>query len=240
MITAQEYLGQISADGEWSTKPGMLQSISWRGLVSELQGKLDEALYYYQKYLLDWKKYSLYYFECSVLTGIGRIKYSQKQYSEMPDLLKRAEILAQQYEYNDHLASLRLTQAHIAWDGNLPEWGSGFEAVLHYYQHALIYALRFNRFLLDEVLWGGGVCTPLRPIIPNCQEHGDEGRRMLTALRDWWQTGVNDIGVARPDTISPIPEGIRLLEAERLARQREPGDGSPQLTVLKRIESALN
>jgi len=37
---------------------------------------------------------------------------------------------------------------------------------------------------------------------------------MLIALRDWWQTSVNDIGTPRPDTISPIPEGIPLLEAE--------------------------
>ena len=46
-------------------------------------------------------------------------------------------------------------------------------------------------------------------------ERGEEGRQMLIALRDWWKTGVNDIGTPRPDTISPIPEGIPLLEAER-------------------------
>jgi hypothetical protein len=37
---------------------------------------------------------------------------------------------------------------------------------------------------------------------------------------------VNDIGVSRPDTISPVPEGIPLLKAERIAHEREPGDGS--------------
>jgi hypothetical protein len=62
---------------------------------------------------------------------------------------------------------------------------------------------------------------------------------MLTALRDWWQTGVNDIGTPRPDTISPIPEGVTLLEAERIARDREPGDGSPQKSVVEQIERAL-
>jgi hypothetical protein len=46
---------------------------------------------------------------------------------------------------------------------------------------------------------------------------------MLIALREGWQTGLNDIGMPRPDTISPIPEGIPLPEAERIARQREPG-----------------
>lgn len=62
---------------------------------------------------------------------------------------------------------------------------------------------------------------------------------MLMTLRDWWQSGVNDIGTPRPDTISPIPEGLPLLEAERMARQREPGDGSPQKSVLEQFNTAL-
>jgi len=36
-----------------------------------------------------------------------------------------------------------------------------------------------------------------------------------------------------------IPEGIPLLEAERLARELEPGDGSPQQTVVEKIQAAL-
>jgi hypothetical protein len=51
--------------------------------------------------------------------------------------------------------------------------------------------------------------------------------------------GFDDIGTPCPDTISPIPEGIPLLEAERIAREREPGDGSPQKTVTEQIEAAL-
>ena len=50
---------------------------------------------------------------------------------------------------------------------------------------------------------------------------------------------VNDIGTPHPATISPIPEGIPLLEAERIAREREPGDGSPQQTVIEKIDAAL-
>jgi hypothetical protein len=96
-----------------------------------------------------------------------------------------------------------------------------------------------NRFLLDEVLSGRPQGTPLRPMIPYCLARGDEGRQILTALRDWWKTGVNDIGTPRPDTISPIPDGIALLEAERIAREREPGDGAPQKSVVEQIEAAL-
>lgn len=51
-------------------------------------------------------------------------------------------------------------------------------------------------------------------------ERGEAGRRMLIALRDRWQTGVNDISTPCPDTISPVPDGIPLLEAERIARKR--------------------
>jgi predicted nucleotidyltransferase/tetratricopeptide (TPR) repeat protein len=184
-------------------------------------------------------------FRVWALTGLTRVKHAQGDYPAIPPLLAEAEGLAQQYEYNDHLASLRLTQGHIAWEGNAPTWENGFDAALRYYQHALIYALRYNRFLLDEVLSGRPQGTPLRPIIPECLKRGEEGRRMLIALRDWWQTGVNDIGTPRPGTgvssnaptISPIPEGIPLLEAERIAREREPGDGTPQKSVVEQIES---
>jgi len=97
-------------------------------------------------------------------------------------------------------------------------------------------------YLLDEALSGGEQSTPQRPIILQCLERGKEGQRMLIALRDWWQRGVNDIGTPQPDTISPIPEGLVLLEAERIARQREPGNGSPQKSVVEQInfEAPLN
>jgi hypothetical protein len=177
----------------------------------------------------------------AALTGLIRVKHAQGDYAAIPPLLAEAEQLAQQYEYNDHLSSLQLTQGHIAWEGvgQVSNLSYGFDAALRYYQHALIYALRYNRFLLDEVLSGRPQGTPLRPIIPECLKRGEEGRRMLIALRDWWQTGVNDIGTPRPDTISPIPEGIPLLEAERIARERESGDGSPQKSVVEQIEAAL-
>ena len=62
---------------------------------------------------------------------------------------------------------------------------------------------------------------------------------MLVALRDWWQSGINDTGTSRPDTISPIPESIPLLEAESIAREREPGDGAAQVSVLEQINRAM-
>ena len=217
---------------------GIPELLVYLGTLSELEDKKWRAAHYYLR-ALDMRWTGRRYFECGALTGLVRVKHAQSDYAAIPTLLAEAEQLAQQYEYNDHLASLRLAQGHIAWHGKAPSWDNGFDAAQHYYQHALIYALRYNRFLLDEVLSGRPQGTPLRPIIPYCLERGQDGQRMLIALHDWWKTGINDIGTPRPDTISPIPEGIPLLEAERLAREREPGDGSPQKSVVEQIEAVL-
>jgi len=154
-------------------------------------------------------------------------------------ILHEAEALAQQYAYNDQLASLRLTQGHLAWDGTIAEWGQGFDTALHFYQLALVYAMRHNRFLLDEVLSGHPQETPLRSILLHCQERGEEGKHMLQVLHDWWQSGSNNIDIAGPDSFSRIPDGISLLESERLVRQREPGDGSPQRMITEQLGELL-
>ena len=218
---------------------GIQEILNGLGVTSEDgQSWVAAETYYRESQDLRWV--GRRYFDSGALTGLVRVKHAQGDYAAIAALLTEAEQLAQQYEYNDHLTSLRLTQGHIAWDGHIPEWGNGSDGALRYYQHALTYALRYNRFLLDEALSGRPQGTPLRPIIPHCLERGEEGRRMLIALSDWWQTGLNDIGTPRLDTISPIPEGIPLLEAERIAREREPGDGSPQRTVLEQIDAALS
>jgi hypothetical protein len=152
-------------------------------------------------------------------------------------LLEQAEPLAQQNEYNDHMASLRLTQGHLAWDDEQTGENLRFDAALHCYQQTLVYALRYNRFLLDEVLTGCAQGTPLQSIIPHCRKRGKEGQRMLLELHNWWQSGSNDTGVPGPDSISQIPEGISLLEGESLARLREPGDGTPQQTILEQLDN---
>jgi tetratricopeptide (TPR) repeat protein len=218
---------------------GIQEPLIWLGVTAEIQNNWTDATARYQSNT-NWKWCGRHHFNCSALTGFTRVKHAQGDYADIPRLVAEAEQLAQQYEYNDHLASLRLTQGHIAWEGNALTWDNGFEAALHFYQRAVIYALRYNRFLLDEVLSGRPQGSPLQSIIPHCLGRGEEGRKMLLALLDWWQTGVNDIGTPRPDTISPIPEGIPLLEAERLAREREPGDGSPQKSVIEQIEAALS
>lgn len=219
-------------------KFGLLEIVYWLGLLEEVQQHLEIAEAYFRE-CSEWKWYGRLYFNSASITSLTRVKLAQSDYVTIPPLLTEAEQLAQQYEYNDHLASLRLTQAHIAWDGHIPEWGKGFEPAFEFYKLALVYALRYNRFLLDEALSGRHQGTPLGPIIPGCLNRNEVGRKMLSALREWWLTGKNDVGAPRPDTISPIPENIPLLEAEEIAREREPGDGSPQKTVIEQIDAAL-
>jgi len=199
--------------------------------------KLDESRQYFE-HALSLSKDRPYYIAQSVM-GLLQVDIASSELQGISDKAQQVEELSINFVYYDHLARLRLLQAHIAWEGSIPEWGRGFDSALGLYKQALIYALRYNRYLLDEVLWGDGVTTTLQPIVSHCLERGEEGRRMLVALRDWWRTGVNDIGVPLKDVYQPIPEGIPLLEAERIARKQELGDGKIQKTVMERIDEAL-
>lgn len=241
---AEEHLNQsLSVKRRVQDKIGIPELLNWLGEICEVKATRTEenqvatlttAEDYYRQSLE--RRVSRFYFECGALTGLVRVNHAQDDYAAIPPLLAEAEQLAQQYEYNDHLASLRLTQAQTFEVSR--QHLEGLTA-LDYFKQAMVHALRYNRFLLDEVLSGRPQGTPLHPIIPHCLERSEEGRRMLLALRGWWRTGVNDIGTPRPDTISPILEGIPLLEAERIAREREPGDGSPHESVVEQIEQAL-
>jgi len=235
---AEEYLSQAVTLGQ-KLHTHLDASLLYLAATYEALRDIDKAEYYYQLLYQESHQIDRNYYESGALSSLARVKYAHHDYTAIPSFWTQASLLAQQYEYNDYLASLYLTRGHTIRDGLIPEWESGFDSALHYYQLALTHALRFNRFLLDEVLSGREQGTPLQPIILHCLERGKEGQRMLIALRDWWQSGTNDTGTPRPDTISPIPEGISLLEAERIARQREPGDGSPQTSVLEQINAAL-
>lgn len=218
---------------------GIPEILNWLGELFEVRREWSRAASYYE-----WPQTTSHYdqslklrsigrrnFECGAFVGLARVRHAQKDHESLLPLIAKAESLAQQFEYNDHLASLSLMQAQLMWGG--PD-------ALRYFQCALIYALRFNRLLLDEVLSGRPQGTTLSPIISYLGERGEEGRQMLVELREWWHAGVNDTSTHRIGSISPIPEAIPLLEAERIARRREPGDGLPQKTVIKQIDQALD
>ncbi len=235
-VKAEQNLGiALTIKREVQDTLGIPEVLIWLGELYEIQKIWDKAEDCYRQCLEDYKV-GRPYFDSWALTNMVRVKYSQYQYDSIPSFFNQAEELAQQNEYNDHLASLYLTQGHVVWDDHIPDWESGFEAALRCYQHALIYALRYNRFLLDEALQGN-VHTAFQPIIPHCLEKGEEGHRMLATLREWWKKGNNDIGTPRPDSISPIPERISLLAAETMARQQfEPGNGILQRSVIEQLQ----
>jgi tetratricopeptide (TPR) repeat protein len=203
----------------------------WYGSIYQNNKEWDQAERHYRLFL-DINNYpaNRYYHRCSAYLGLIQVKHAQGNIAAIPTLSTEAEQLAQQYEYNDHLASLRLIQGHLALEA-----GKENEAI-SFYQKAIIYALRYNRFLLDDLLSGRTQGAALQPIIPYCLEYGEQGRKILSTLRDWWKIGVNDVGTSRPDTISFIPEGIPLLEAEKIAREHEVGDGSMQKDVIGQFE----
>lgn len=134
---------------------------------------------------------------------------------------RQVEEWSTRYSHFDHLASLALLQGHIVWDRGLapPEWGSGSRAAFSHYQNACRFALRYNRYLLDEILQDS-LSKTLPAIIPHCLARKRDGRKMLEKLRDWWE---ND------DT---------LVLDERAARDREPGEG--QRSFVARITEALD
>jgi hypothetical protein len=163
------------------------------------------------------------YFHCEALAGLVRVRAAQGRKAEVAPLAAAAEKIAVRYEYNDILASLELSHGHLSRDDDV---------ALARYQQALAHALRFNRFLLDEALTGRTEGTVLQPVIPACLERDPQ---MLGALAAWWRGAANDIG---GETVSPLPPGAALVDAEREARAREPGAGAPQRTVVEQLESA--
>jgi ATP/maltotriose-dependent transcriptional regulator MalT len=210
----------------------------WSGQLAEARGSWEDAERSYAA-ALDPRGVRRHYFECAALAGLARVRAVGGRDEECVDPATQAEELARRFRYNDHLAGLRLFQGHLAWDGRVASWTGGEQATERLYRAALVHALRFNRFLLDEVLTGRPQGSVFTALIPHCLERGPDGRRVLASLAAWWRDGTNDIEGAEADVISPIEAGVPLVDAERVARGREPGPGDPQSWVIERIEAAV-
>lgn len=217
---------------------GMPELLYWLGEIHERLGKLKEARDLYEE-CLKFRNVGRRYFESSALTGLVRLAYALGQ--NIQDYTQEAEQLARHYEYNDQLAWIRLIQGHSAWDNPVSDRKQAFEEALRFYQAALVHAVRYQRFLLDEVLSGRPQGLAWHAIIPHCLQRGDEGRSMLSRLSAFWQNGLNEITIqagrndGSEESISLIPAGIPLRDAERIAREGEPGDGSHQPLVLEQL-----
>ncbi len=205
------------------------------------QRNLLEAARYYNLCLATARAVNSRSFECLGLMGLLNVSYRLGDIEQVEKLAKEIEELGQIHQYDRHLAELYLIQGHVVWDSKSSKWENRYGSALRFYQRSLIFAMHYNRFRLDCVLSGAEESRYRmpEPIISRCLERGEEGRQMLIALRDWWQTGINDTYTVGPDDIPRIPQNIPLLDAERIARQREPGDGAPQTTVVEMLEQAL-
>ena len=203
-------------------RTGLPEVHVWRGRIHELRSEWDAADAEYDS-ALKLESAGRNYFHCDALAALVRVRAAQGREAEIGPLVAAAVELAVRYEYNDILASLQLSQGHLA----------AGDGALAWYERALVHALRFNRFLLDEVLGGRAEGTVFRPVIPACLER-DPG--LLDALKARWQAAANDVG---DKTVSPLPAGATLVDAERAARLREPGTGDVQRTVVEQLESAV-
>ena len=219
-------------------KLGVPEVLCWLGELYELRHDFSHAREYYRRCVEEWGWVGRQHFRCGALIGLARTSTILGDYSGIASWLSQAETLAERFEYNEHLAAIQLLRGRLLWQAQVPGPTGGFDAVLRCYQNALIHALRYNRFLLDEALSGKPKGSALLPIIPTCLDQ-HEGHRMLSELRDWWLAGRNTVGTSRAATVSRLPEDLPLLQAEEMARDQEPGDGSPQRCVTDQIESCL-
>jgi tetratricopeptide (TPR) repeat protein len=217
---------------------GVPELLCWLGERCELRHDFPEAREYYRRCVEEFGWVRRWHFHCGALIGLARTSYILGDYSALSAHLSEAEALAERFEYNDHLAALYLLRGYMAWQGRAPGLGDGFELVLESYKAALVYALRFNRFLLDEALSGKPKGSSLLAIIPTSLARKD-GRGMLAELRTWWLTERNTVGSPRAGTVSQLVENTPLIEAEQTARSLEPGDGTPQSSVIDQIDRCL-
>ena len=217
---------------------GMPEVHVWLGLGAELEGSAVTAERAYRHALVD-DAVGRRYFACTALTGLARVTADQGRHDECADVVARALEIVRRYDYNDLAASLLLTRAQLAWEGRagprtIPKRAQGDA------RDALVHALRFNRFLLDEVLVGRAGGSVLRPLVADWSGRGSGGRRALEDLRTWWATGRNELDDEPPSSVSTLERGMQLVDAERLSRQNEPGTGDPQRTVLEHLDAALS
>ncbi|HEX9989030.1 MAG TPA: tetratricopeptide repeat protein [Chloroflexia bacterium] len=238
---AEKYLLEsLKLKHELSDTPGVLEPIIWLGALAEMRRDYTKALSYYEQYS-EWTWYGRYYFECQSLLGLIRVHFELGKDVTTRTLIDKARPIAEENEYNDCLATLSLIEGHLAWRGEAGEHDSKLDTVLRYYKDALVYSLRYNPLLLSDVLsehWLG-TRTLLESIPSHCLRKMEKGRQVLAELRGWWNSGKNEVEVHRRTTISLVPEGMNLLEAEQRSVRLEPGDSTKYQCVLDRLEHAL-
>lgn len=150
---AEAYLTQsLKMKRELNDKLGIAENLNWLGSLYELEGDLERAKNFYEQ-SLEWKWLGRYYIESETRIGLCRVNYGlDSSSSQLYADLVEAENLAIKYGYADHLAALLMLKGTMCWDNSISNIRGGFKAALNSYKQALIWALRYNRFMLDEIL----------------------------------------------------------------------------------------
>ena len=193
----------------------MIGDLYLGGLFFE-QGRWSDAAEHYAVSLEAARLAGSHASECLALVGMSQANYEQRDLGQLDDLISQVEELGDKYGYHQFLAEIRVLQGHIALDRALVD-REHLATALGFYRAALEEALCYNRYELDETV---------QAIIARCHERGVEGKQVLMSINGLWQTEANS-------------EGMPLLKAERIAREREPGDGSRQASVVEQIEQVL-
>lgn len=242
-------LESLSIKKDIQDNNGIPEILVWLGQLSEMMAKkailedrnehLAQAESYYNQ-SLEYSWTSRRYFECSALTALARIKYLRDDYDNAVILSGQAERIAEEHQYHDLIASLHLLKGHCQWSVTIDSMSSSFDAAQLSYKRALLQSLSYNRFLLDEMIWVDQVSTPLINIVSKCILQGLEGRKMLEDLINWWKTATYEmpLDIIDNDMAADI-NNVPLTQAERLVRQREPGNGEPQLSVIETLNRFL-
>lgn len=209
---------------------GISEALVWNGALAQATGDWTGAIDFFQQ-SLEWRWTGRRYYESAALVGLCRSTYYSSNTDSLEALIREADQLGLDNDYYDHLASLRQIEGNLAWDGESKSRGKNFEQAHNLYLQALVCALRYNRFLLDDTLDG---------IVAHCRQRGKEGQRMMRSLSRSWKSGRNDVNGARPSSVSPLPAGASLLKAESLARARELGDGVEHESLVQTLERSLS
>jgi hypothetical protein len=232
---AEEDLARaLEVKTEIGDRIGLPEVHVWRGQLHELRSASEDAERAYDD-AVGLRDVGRNYFHCAALAGLARVRAARRPAGDVNAPLAEATELAERFEYNDLLAALHLVQGHLALETGT---AAGADKATDHYRQALIFALRFNRYLLDEILVGRPEGSPHRAVIPTLAAGGERGAHVLTQLSEWWATGTND-GEAGAIGVSPLELGSPLVEAERDARAREGGGAPAAATVVENLASAL-
>ncbi|NNJ10387.1 AAA family ATPase [Chloroflexales bacterium ZM16-3] len=221
---------------------GMPEVILWLGTCYEALLRWDDAIAAYNSVLK--LGVGRFYYECCAIIGVIRSMLAQpdKNNSDNKKLrthITQARIIAEKYEYNDCLAYLFTVVGHANFKLCVDTLSQAYKDTVQFYKLAMIYALRYNSLLLDDILVGRSPQLATEPIARYCQRRMPLGQQVLSDLRQWWATGVNTTEHSSAETITIIPTGISLLHAEQIARELESAAQSPYGSVLTSLDEIL-